>query len=50
MLIGEDTDAHRYKLDRDLTNLYVGKIYTGDVEIDQIIDRYAAKSMGIALA
>jgi hypothetical protein len=49
MLTEETTDGHSYKLNRDLTTLYVDKIYTGDMEIDQIIEKYIAPTMGLGL-
>ena len=49
LLVEETTDGHSYKLDRSLTTLYVDKVYTGDMEIDQIIERFAAFSMGLGL-
>ncbi len=50
LLVEETTDGHSYKLDRSLTVLCVDKVFTGDMEIDQIIEKYAAFSMGLGLA
>lgn len=49
LLVEETTDGHSYKLDRSLTTLCVDKVYTGDLEIDQILERFSAFSMGLGL-
>ena len=49
LLVEETTDGHSYKLDRSLATLCVDKIYTGDMEIDQIIEKYAATTIGLGL-
>jgi hypothetical protein len=49
MLTEETTDGHSYKLDRSLQTLVANQQFTGDTEIDQILDRYSKQKIGLGL-
>jgi hypothetical protein len=51
-VIKETTDGHSYELKAAASSsggLSSGASYTGDAEIDQILDLYTAKNMGLGL-
>jgi hypothetical protein len=45
----EVTDGHSYELKDTGSDSSSGTSYTGDEEIDQILDLYSAKGMGLGL-
>ncbi|MDR1648879.1 MAG: hypothetical protein LBR71_01345 [Synergistaceae bacterium] len=49
MIASETTDGHSYTLDRNLQTLLASRQFTGDAEIDQILERYSKQRIGLGL-
>ena len=49
LIVSETTDGHSYTLDRGLQQLAADRQFTGDSEIDQVLNRYMKRSMGLGL-